>query len=108
MNMKKLAAGALTALTVAGGTVATATPAAAQPWRGGGYHHGGWGPGAAIGAGLVGLAVGAAIADHPHYGYGYGPHYGYGPYYGPGYYGCRTAVRWNPYWGGYERVRACY
>ena len=102
MNVKKLAAGALAALTLAGGAAATATPAAAQPWRGGGYHHSGWGPGAAIGAGLVGLAVGAAIADHPHYAYGYGPDYG------PGGYGCRTAVRWNPYWGHYERVRACY
>ena len=104
--MKKLVAGALTALTLAGGSVAIATPAAAESWHGGYYRHGGgWGPGAAVGAGLLGFAVGAAIADHPHYGYGYRPYYGAG--YGPDY-GCRTAVRWNPYWGDYQRVRACY
>lgn len=100
--MKKLIAGALAALTVAGGAIATASPAAAASWHGGYYHRGGgWGAGAAVGAGLLGLAVGAAIADHPRYAYGPG-------YYGPGYYGCPTAVRWNPYWGGYQRVRACY
>ena len=49
--------------------------------------------------------AGAAIGDHPHYAYGYGYP---APYYGPGYYGCRSIVRWNPYWGGYQRVRACY
>ncbi len=110
--MKKVLTGALAALTLAGATAATVTPAAAQPFRGyhggwGGYHGGyrGWGPGVAVGAGLVGLAVGATLAaDHPHYGYGYGP----APYYGPGYYGCGVRLRWNPYWGGYQRVRACY
>ena len=104
--MKKVLTGALAALTLAG---VAATPAAAQPFRG--YHSGwggyrGWGPGAAVGAGLVGLAVGATLAaDHPSYGYGYGYP---APYYGPGYYGCRTHLRWNPTWGGYQRVRACY
>ena len=116
--MKKVLTGALAALTLVGAAAATVTPAAAQPWRGG-YHggyggyrggygyRGGWGPGAAVGAGILGLAVGASLA-HPAYGYGYG--YGApGPYYGGyGYYGCRTHLRWNPYWGGYERVRACY
>ena len=105
--MKKVLTGALAALTLVGAGVATATPASAQPWHG--YHGGwgyrggyrGWGPGAAVGAGLVGLAVGASLA--PHYGYGYGA-----PYYGPGYYGCGARLRWNPYWGGYQRVRACY
>ena len=54
---------------------------------------------------MVGLAVGATLAaNHPYYGYGYGA----APYYGPGYYGCGTRLRWNPYWGGYQRVRACY
>ena len=105
--MKQFVAGTLAVLAIASGAVATATPAAAQPWRGG-YHHGGGGIGPAIGAGLLGLAVGAAIADHPHYGYGYGPGYVGPGYYGQAYYGCRTAVRWNPYWGGYQRVRACY
>ena len=107
--MNKILTGALAALTLGGAVAATASPAAAQPWHGGyghsGYGRGGWGAGAAVGAGLAGLAIGAAIADHPHYGYGYG--YA-APYYGPGYYGCRSVVRWNPYWGGYQRVRACY
>jgi hypothetical protein len=40
--------------------------------------------------------VGAAIA---------GATYGYPGYYGPP---CRIESRWNPYWGGYERVRVCY
>jgi hypothetical protein len=97
--MKKIITTALAALTVAGAAAATATPAAAAPWGHGGYYHGGgyrgWGPGAAVGAGLLGFAVGAAIADQPH-GYGYGP------------YGCPVVTRWNPYWGGYQRVRACY
>jgi hypothetical protein len=35
-----------------------------------------WGTGAAIGAGLAGVAVGAAIAASPNYGYGY---YDYAP-----------------------------
>ena len=102
--MKRIAAGARAALTLAGGALAYASPAAAQPWRG--YHHGGWGPGAAVGAGLLGLAVGAAIVDHPRP-YGYGPYYA-PAYDGPGYYGCRTTMRWNPYWGDYQPVRACY
>ncbi len=111
--MTKLVAGALAALTLASGTLAAGSPASAQPWRG--YHHGGWGPGAAVGAGLLGFAVGTAIADHPRP-YGYGPYYR--PYYAPGYYGagyyrfryggCRTVARWNPYWGEYQPVRACY
>ena len=101
--MKTLAIGALTALTLASGALATATPASAQPWHG--YHHGGWGPGAAVGAGLLGLAVGAAVFDHPHP-YGYRPYYA-PAYYGPGYYDCRTVMRWNPYWGDYQPARAC-
>ena len=112
--MKKIVTGALAALSLAGAAVGTATPAAAQPWHGGGYHGGyggyrGWGPGAAVGAGLVGLAVGESLA--PHYGYGYGaPYYGpgyYAPAYGYGYgYGCRVVGRWGPW--SYHRARACY
>lgn len=103
--MKRIAAGALAALTLAGGALASATPAAAQPWHG--PHRGGWGPGVAVGAGLLGLAVGAALVDHPHQAYGYGPYYA-PAYYGPGEYGCRTVMRWNPYWGDYQPARACY
>jgi hypothetical protein len=106
--MKKIITGAMAALTL--GSAAIAGPASARGWYG--YHHDN-DAGAAIAGGLVGLALGAAIASssHPHY---YGDYYegGYGaPYYGPAYYGpayggaCvghRTV--WDPYRGGY-RVR---
>ncbi|MGC1305272.1 MAG: hypothetical protein WA840_23120, partial [Caulobacteraceae bacterium] len=59
------------------------------------------GAGAAIGAGIVGLAVGAAIADHPHYAYGPG-------YYGYGYAPCGAHLRWDPYLGRYVRAGYCY
>ena len=58
---KAIAAAALIAV----GTVTAANPAMAQRWE---RHHHGDGAGLAIGAGLLGLAVGAAIAsDHPRY-----------------------------------------
>ncbi|WP_179504297.1 MULTISPECIES: hypothetical protein [unclassified Sphingomonas] len=86
---KVLLAGALGATVMA-----TAAPAEAHGWRRGG----GDGAAVAIGAGILGLAVGAAIAsDHPHRGYvveeRYAPppppptYYYEGPaYYGGGYY----------------------
>jgi len=102
--MKKILTGALAALTIGGAFAATTVPAAAAPFHGG-YHggygyrggwHGGYGYGIA-GAGLLGLAAGVAIADGG---------------YGPGYYApvprCRVEMRWNPGWGGYDRVRVCY
>lgn len=113
---------AMGALAIGGALVsAAATPAAARPWGyGGGYHyyHGGGHAGAIIGAGALGLAVGAALA--PHYGYGYRGYYAPPPppppayygyygrpaYYG-GYYGCRHVTRWDPYVGGWVRVPAC-
>jgi hypothetical protein len=110
-TMKKIATGALAALTLAGALTATsALPAAAADhhYRGGGHYEGyrgyrggwhgdGWhGDGAA--AALIGLGVGAAIAG--------GGYYAYPPaYYAPP---CHFEMRWNPYWGGYERVRVCY
>src|SRR5262245_8317838 len=119
VHMRKILTAGLAALTLAGATAAVTTPAQAQPhggWRGGGgwhggggwrggYHRGGGGWGY-VGAGLAGLAVGAALAG-PHY-YGY-PHYGYG-YYGPydGYYAddCVAYRRvWDPYYGGYVSRR---
>jgi hypothetical protein len=49
-------------------------------WRGRWHHHRGWGPGAAIGAGILGLAAGAAIASSapppPVYYYGGAPYGG--------------------------------
>lgn len=112
--MNKIATGALAALTLAGALAATASPAAADEhhgWRGGGhyegyrgyrgdhrgYRGGYYGGGAA--AALIGLAAGAAIAGGGYY--AAPPAYYYAP-------PCRIEMRWNPYWGGYERVRVCY
>ncbi len=109
--------------------VAAATPALARPygWHGhgggygrgwhGGYRHYGDG-GLALGAGVLGFALGAAVAsDRPYrdrayyeprpYGY-YGPPRGY--YYGGGYYGrptCWTRWAWDPYYGGRVPVQVC-
>lgn len=111
-----LAAAALTSFTVA------ATPAEARPhgWHGGGggWHGGGWrghgyrrgyGGGAVLGAGIAGLAVGAALASPGYYGgYDYGRGYGYGYGY-PRYYSpCRTTMQWDPYIGDYVPMRYCY
>lgn len=105
--MRKVLTAGLAALTLAGGVAATAAPAEAAPY---GYYHGGYGHGygrgwggAALAAGVLGLAAGAAIAgSHPYY-YG-GPYYA-GPYYGPGYYGYGACIGqrriWDPYVGGY-------
>ncbi len=78
--MNKILTGAAAALTLAGTVAAGAAPAAAQPYRGYHGYHRGPGVGAVVGAGVLGLALGAAVAQP--YGYGY---YG-APYYGPGYY----------------------
>jgi hypothetical protein len=106
--IKKALTAAAIALTLGGAAVATATPAAAQGWHGGyyhgGWHRGGWGPGAAVGAGILGLAVGASLAS-PHY---YAPAPYYGPAYGYGYGPCYSHVRWDPYLGHYVRVGGCY
>jgi hypothetical protein len=98
----KIKAG-VAALLAAGSMAATAAPANAYGYwggHGGYYGHGrGYGGGALLGAGIAGLAVGAALAA-PHYGYGYGPRY-----YGPAYYGYGTCLAhrtvWDPYYGGY-------
>jgi hypothetical protein len=98
--LKKALVGATALATLAGATFAT-TAADARPW--------GWrGPGpavAAVGAGLLGVAIGASLA-HPYYG---PPPIAYG---GPGYWGydggCRSYWRWSPYWGHYVRVTSCY
>ncbi len=108
--IKKLMTGAAVALTLGGAALATATPASAQHW-GGGYHGGygyrGYGGGAVLGAGLLGLAVGAAVAG-PHY-YGYPPPaYNAGPAYYGYYGGCRSHWRWDPYVGRYVAVSRCY
>ena len=106
--MKKILTGALAAITLGGVVLGGASEASARGWD----HHGGNG-GAAIAAGIAGLAIGAAIAgsNHGYYDRGY-----YGPapayYAGPAAYSyydnCRVEWRWSPRWGRYERVRACY
>jgi hypothetical protein len=116
--MKKILIGAMAALA-AGGSLA-APPAMAQPneWHGG-YQHHDHDAGAALAAGIAGLAIGAALAsDHdgyyapPAYVYGAPAYYGGPAYYaGPSYYGyygrCHAVWRWSPYWGRHVRVRAC-
>jgi len=104
MNIKqtlKQTALSAAALATLGTATLAATSADAHPHDGAGV---------AIGAGILGLAIGASLA-HPAYGpgpYAYGP----GPYYtGPGYgygYGCRSFWRWSPRWGRYVRVERCY
>ena len=100
--MRKILTAAAAALTLGGAIAATATPADARPYGYGGYHGGyggyhGYGggyryygghhgdAGAAVAAGVVGLALGAAIASSGHHDYG-GRYYGGGRYY-DGYYG---------------------
>jgi len=81
------------AVAVAG---AASTSADAHPWGG---------PGPVIGAGILGVAIGASLA-HPYY--GAPPAY----YAGPGYYGyadgCRAYWRWSPRFGRYVRDERCY
>ncbi len=110
--MNKILTGALAAVTLAGAlTATTALPASAAEhgYHGGGHYAGGYhggyrgygyrGYGGGAAAALIGLGVGAAIAG--------GGYYAYPPaYYAPP--PCRLETRWNPYWGGYERVRVCY
>jgi hypothetical protein len=115
--------------------VAGSTAASAQSYRPGGYGHGYYGgrghhgndAGVAIAGGIVGLALGAAIAGNHNnydrgyarydrgygYGYGYAPPpppryygYGYGPRYGYGYgRDCWTTRDYDRYSGSvYERT----
>jgi len=120
---------ALVAALVAGGAVAaTAAPADARPhggWRGGHYggyynghrHHGHDNDaGVAIAAGVVGLALGAALAsgydnNHGYYGRSYSqPYYGSGYYsrpYGGAYYG-RPYTYPSGYYRGYPDYRGGY
>ena len=98
-TLKKTVLGAAAVATLGGATLAT-TSAEAHP-------HGD--AGAAVAAGILGLAVGAAIASSHHdYDRGYYGGYGYG--YAPAYYGetCRSYWQWSPRWGRYVRVERCY
>jgi hypothetical protein len=111
--MRKHLTAAMAALTLGGAIAATATPAGAHDWdrgyHGGGYYGGGRhdrnNDGAAVAAGVVGLALGAALASGGHgYGYAYAPPYRsvyYAPdYYGPPAYRVCESERWvwDPYY----------
>jgi hypothetical protein len=121
--MRKALTAAMAAITLGGAVCAATVPAEARPHGGGYYggyggyrHHGGGG--AALAAGVVGLALGAAIAsDHGYYDrgyYGYGPGYAYygGPAYAydyPAYRTCETRRWvWDPYIGRRVPVRSVY
>jgi hypothetical protein len=94
-TMKKIATAAVAAVTLIGG-LATATESSAQ----GRHYYGGHRDhdGAAVAAGIAGLALGAALAGNSRGGYYYGPSYGYRPAYYGGYYQ-------RPYYsGGYART----
>ncbi|HEY0413258.1 MAG TPA: hypothetical protein VGD66_08950 [Allosphingosinicella sp.] len=120
--LKKGIIGAAVAATVA----VTASPADAQYRR---HRHHGDDAAWAVGAGIVGLGIGAAIAssNRGYYGNGYydngyydrgyygnnDAYYGRG-YYDRGYYGrgsygrrCVTRREYDPYWGRWVRVRYC-
>ena len=114
--MRKLLTASLAALTLAS-TLAGATAASAQYHRDGRHDHDN--SGAAVAAGIAGLAVGAALAsgDHGRYdgyrgGYYYGePRYAYSYYYGDGYAGarhCRTRNVWDPYARAYIQQTRCW
>jgi hypothetical protein len=118
--LKKMLSGAAVALTLGGALLTTATPAAAQQWHGGnrgvvtrGYDHRDYGRhnngGAILGAGILGLVVGAALAsDHDRYAPApayYGDGYGYAPAYGNG---CTTYTQWDPRFRRYVEVNRCY
>jgi hypothetical protein len=106
--MRKLLVGGLAALTMASGVLAPVAEAQARDYR---YHHRYHrhrdNDGAALAAGIAGLAIGAALASNSNRGYGrsYGyydaqrGYYGRSYYDGPGYY--------RSYGYGYVRPRSC-
>ncbi|HWF76955.1 MAG TPA: hypothetical protein VN694_07225 [Caulobacteraceae bacterium] len=104
-TLKKTVLGAAAVATL-GAAGLTATTASAQRYDRYGHDHSN-NAGAAIGAGILGFALGASLARPA-----YGPPPGY--YAGPSYYtydedeGCRYAWRWSEYWGRYVRVERCY
>jgi hypothetical protein len=115
--MRKALTAALAAITLGGAVCATAAPAEAQRYYGG--HYGGYrhhdNTGAAVAAGVVGLALGAALAsNHGYYNHGYYDR-GYG-YYGPAYaydypvYRTCETTRWvwDPYIGRRVPMRSVY
>ena len=111
--MRKIIAAGLAAVTLTSALGSAVTASAQDRWR---HDHDRGGNGAAVAAGLAGLAVGAALANggRGDYrgGYYYGPpRYAYEHYYGPRYYGphrCATSQIWDPYVGGYVQRTRCW
>ena len=116
--MSKIIGKAVTALTLGATLALTATPADAQ-WRRSHHRHHNDRTGLAIGAGIIGLGIGAAIASS---GRGYGGGYYDRGYYDSGYYGrgyndgyyrpyrhrrCVTRWEYDRWYGDYVRVRYC-
>lgn len=113
--MRKLISTALAAVTFAGAVAVSAAPAQARGhgggYYGGGYSHGDYyrhgdnDTGTAVAAGVVGLALGAALASSGNHGgyYARPAAYGYYGYYdGPRYRyrTCESTERvWDPYIG---------
>jgi hypothetical protein len=106
--MRKTLTAAMAAITLGGAISAAAAPVEARPdhggygghyYGGGHYHNNG---GAAVAAGVVGLALGAALASNSHSYYYDRPYYGSGyydsGYYAPAYRVCEsTRWVWDPY-----------
>ena len=105
--MRRTLTAAMAAITLGGALCAAVTPAQAHDrdgWRDGRWRAHEWREdhgrridgGAAIAAGVLGLALGAAIADsgRPHHAYAYAP-----PAYAYRYRTCEeTRWVWDPYW----------
>ena len=128
--MNRFLTKAVLGTTLAATALTAAAPADAQRYRRW-HHRGGDGTGAAIAGGIVGLALGAAIAssnndrydrdryyssrgyraDYDDYYYrerGYYPTDGYYAYRYRDYNSCRVERRYDPYYGRSVRVRVCY
>jgi len=107
--MRKTLTAAMAAITLGGAITAAAAPAEARDGHRGGY--GGYGGhyyrgghydnGAAVAAGVVGLALGAALASNSHSYYYDRPYYRsgyYDSYYAPAYRICESERWvWDPY-----------
>lgn len=103
--MRKIIATGLAAATLLGSlSVGSAASAQYRHY----YHRDRDHAGAAVAAGIAGLAVGAAIGSHRHrY---YNDDYYYDEPYGSYYYGsrCRTYTVWDPYAYAYVERTRCY
>ena len=119
--MRKTLTAAMAAMTLGGALIATAAPAQARDWdrgwHGGGRYYRHDRGDAALAAGVVGLALGAALASNGHSYYGHSYYYDrpyyrggyYDGYYAPPYRVCETERWvWDPYIGHRVPVRERY